>query len=180
MIGVRAGDAVLAIGAGDAALVAEVARVTGLNGRVVVADSDATAAVRVERAAVEAGALLEFHHASEGDRFGRGDRGLGDAFDLVLVQRPLAPLDEPARRAVIADALSHVRPGGRVMVLLGARPTGWLWASAPAGPSLTGAEAEALLVAAGALAARTLATLGGVTYVEARGQMGVSPGSDHA
>jgi SAM-dependent methyltransferase len=170
MIGVRAGDAVLAIGAGDAALVAEVARVTGLNGRVVVADPDATAAVRVERAAVDAGALLEFHHAPEADRFERADRELGDSFDLVLVQRPLAPLDEPARRAVIAGALSHARPGGRVMILLGARATGWLWASAPAGPTLTGGEAEALLVGAGALAARTLGTLEGITYVEARGR----------
>jgi hypothetical protein len=60
MVGPRAADAVLFLGASDPAIAAEIGTVTRLNGRTVVLAEQGDAEAPVERAAEQAGALVEF------------------------------------------------------------------------------------------------------------------------
>ena len=60
MTGVKPADSVLVVGASDGGLAADVALVTGLNGRTVVVDSAAVSQAGVDAAAAKVGALVEF------------------------------------------------------------------------------------------------------------------------
>ena len=63
MIGAKAGSSVLVIGASDLELAAEVAAVTGLNGRTLLVDPDPAVAAKAEAAGGKAGGLIEFQRA---------------------------------------------------------------------------------------------------------------------
>lgn len=167
MIGVRAGDAVLFTDAGEPALAAEVALVTGLNGRTVVVDRAGEARARVERAAAEAGALLEFEEGPA-DRL-PFDR---DTFDVVVVTLAADRSQPTAGRAVIAEAFRLLRPGGRAIVRTPAARAG-IFGAAGSGTGGTGRPPPPqspldLLQRAGAVAARKLADVKGVSFYEAR------------
>lgn len=115
MTGVRLGERLLYIGAGDPRLFAALAAKAGLTGRArAVVESDASSE-RIKEAAARAGVLVEIAIA-EGD----GLPAEGDAFDVVVLDAIggvvlRAPAAERARLA--AEALRALRPRGRAIVV---------------------------------------------------------------
>lgn len=161
MVGARAGDRVLVAGRPDPGVVAELARTTGLNGQTLLAIAPAGRAP-YEQAADNAGVLVE--HADAGDE-PAAIPDVATPCDVVVLHFDLAGLDEPARQALAARALSLLRPGGRVVVIEGRGVGGWFstrTATLPAQAVMT------LLHAAGGLAVRPLGHVDGVSYFEAR------------
>jgi ubiquinone/menaquinone biosynthesis C-methylase UbiE len=162
MIGTKPGQRVLIVGASDGKLAAAIALVTGLNGRTLVVDRTAEAQTRVERAAADAGALVDFERATS--TMLPLDAG---AFDLAVVQRELgAPTAEPSK--ILAEAARVVRDGGRVLVIEAAPRQGVLsMLQRPARQSMESASIRDLLASLGLRAARVLAEADGAVYVEA-------------
>ncbi len=160
MIGARAGNRVLLIGASDGALAASVAALTGLNGRTLVVDDAPTARAAAERAAGRAGVLVEFEVAPA-TQLPAEDA----SFDIVAIQRTLsAPADEAAP-AVCTESRRALRPGGRVLAVEAA-PAGRLGlARRPPDPE-SAARTTARLTAAGFRAVRVVGEAEGVTYIE--------------
>jgi ubiquinone/menaquinone biosynthesis C-methylase UbiE len=165
MVGARTGDHVVFLGVPgptDAGLAAEVATVTGLNGRVVVVDVGTEARARTEAAAAKAGALVEFEWAPvtmlplESGQF-----------DIAVINRQLVNLEGRNRVACCEEALRVVKPRGRVVVIEGLRRPGLFGLLPTRLPGLPADESRAALVAAGASAARQLAESDGVIYLEA-------------
>jgi ubiquinone/menaquinone biosynthesis C-methylase UbiE len=163
MIGVKPGQAVLMVGSAEAALGAEVARVTGLNGRTVVADRGDDARRRIEAAATAAGALIEFE-----------DAGLtllpfdSNLFDVVAVAVDWVALDDSERSRCAAEAYRVTRPGGRMLILIRAPRVGVMGRlRPPAVPAGAADDARERLAASGCRAVRLLAEADGVAYVEA-------------
>ncbi|MEZ5316443.1 MAG: methyltransferase domain-containing protein [Vicinamibacterales bacterium] len=164
MIGAKPGQTVVLAGAGDGRLAAQLAQVTGLNGRTLVVDApDATA--RAEVVATAAGALIE-------PAPGRPDAlpvdaGMADV--VVLHQVVGAPGVDTA--AVAAEALRALRPGGRAVAIGGTPPAGLVASLTRSGRGAPGVTfdpdrlREAFTIA-GFRAARLLAEAEGVTYVE--------------
>ena len=157
MIGARAGDRLLVVGSGDAALAAEIARVTGLNGSTVVIDRADGASARVDQAAARAGALIEFEDAPP--TMMPFD---SESFDIVVITRT-DRLPDGQVDAIVAESLRVLKPAGRAIVLAPARRGGVLGAATPAPASPLPA-----LERAGAVAARHLADAEGTAYFEAR------------
>ncbi len=162
MIGAKPAQQVLMLGAGDGRLAAAVAGITGLNGRTLVIDPAAGARASIERAAADAGVLVEFEEAPLSEL--PSETG---TFDLVVAHQVLRRESiEPAR--TIAEAARVIRPGGRVIVIEGEKPSGWRARLQPAHPPAGQADATRdALSAAGLRAARILAESEGVTYLEA-------------
>ena len=164
MVGARAGDRVLVLGAPGsegAALAAEIASITGLNGRTLVVD-EGDARARVEAAAAKAGALVEFERAP----ITMLPLNAGE-FDIAVLSRQLVSHDGRDRVACCAEALRVVKPRGRVVVIEGLRRPGLFGLVPSRQPGLPAEDARAALVAAGAIAARQLAEADGVIYLEA-------------
>ena len=162
MVGVRSGDHVIVVGAADPDLPAELALVTGLNGQTLVVDRVAGRRESVEAAARRAGALLDFAEADPASL-----PASAESIDILVIAVGLASLTTDERAASVNEAMRVLRPGGRVIVIEGGK------ASTRSGrhderPDLTADAILALLTIAGAKATRTLATVGGVTYHEAR------------
>ena len=160
MIDPRPGDAVLFVGAADPALAGECGAVAGLNGRTVVVDANASMAGRVEAAAVNAGALVEFTAAPPPTLpFATG------TFSVVVVP-DLASWPDDQRQPRFTEVFRVAQPGARIVMLV-ARKRGVLWAStSPQGP--TRDQVLHLFTRAGAVAARELANTDGVAYYEGR------------
>lgn len=161
MIGARAGDRVLLAGRPDAALVAEVARATGLSGQTLVATS-ATLRPSYDEAAAVAGVLVE---AVEMDAAATRLPVSDGTHDLVAIHIDLHPLSAEERASLVASALEAVRPGGRIIVIEGRR-RGGLFASRT--PRVSDEAVIEMLTSGGALAARTLGHEDEVTYFEGR------------
>jgi ubiquinone/menaquinone biosynthesis C-methylase UbiE len=161
MVGAKSGLQVIVLGAGDGKVAAAIAQVTGLNGRTLVVDPSADARARVERAASEAGALVDFQQSA----LAHLPDDLGD-FDIAVVHQRLSVAGEdPA--PVITEAVRVLRPGGRVVVIEGVMQTGWRdRLRAPRQTKIEGSVIERLLTAAGLRATRLLAEADGVTYAE--------------
>ena len=159
MTGIRPADAVLVVGASDAGLAADVALVTGLNGRTLVVDARASAQAGLDAAAADAGALVEFMAAAPAavpiD---------GDAFDVVIVLASSLPQMGPPS-SVFAEAARLVRPAGRVLVIERVSKAGTR-AAAPAAPALAADVVCGLLLGAGLRAPRALADVQGVRFYE--------------
>ena len=108
MIDARLGDRLLTTGAGDAGLVAALARVTGLSGRAVAHAASPDEARTLHAAAEHAGVLVDIVESpSTALPFAEGD------FDLAVVDVVSAPL------AVVLPELRRVlRSGGRVVLVV--------------------------------------------------------------
>ncbi len=161
MIGAKAGSSVLVIGASDLDLTAEVAAVTGLNGRTLVVDPDPGVAAKAEAAGGRAGGLIEFQRAPLAmlpiD---------ADTFDVVVLPG-LAAAAAGDRPSVIAEAFRVVRPGGRLVIVAREKRAG-VFGAIGSSPTIQPDEATALLTNAGARAVRHLGSQNGVGYCEGR------------
>ena len=160
MIGAKAGGRVLVIGAANAALVAELALVTGLNGRTLVVDRSTQLREQVKAAAARAGALVDDEDAPPTmlplD---------ADTFDVVVIQQTLAAA--PDRTPIVAEAARVLRVGGRVIVIEGAPRAGVFGAIArSAAPKADSKTLLATMTAAGLKAVRVLSESEGVMYLE--------------
>ncbi len=160
MLGAKAGQDVVFLGAAEPDLAAEVARLTGLNGRTVVAAEGPADRRAVEAAAARAGTLVELATA--------GPEGVGetDTFDLAAVTMKWPDLAASTRAATLREAFRLVRPGGRIVLVLSVGRARW-----PAGqrsvPKELAGEALDLLSGAGCRAVRLLGEVPGTTYIEA-------------
>lgn len=162
MIGARPGHTVVVFGAGDPALAAELALVTGLNGRTVVADSRDQTRASVAAAAEHAGALLDFELLTGGEL--PIERG---TVDLVVLQQHFGAVGGGGEHGILGEALRLVRSGGRVVAIEGERRRARLFGSPPP-PGISGDAIVSRFSGAGMIAARVLAESEGVVYVEGR------------
>jgi SAM-dependent methyltransferase len=112
MAGVRLGNRLLVIGDADPPLIAELARKTGLTGRVCVVEPDADRAARASGAIDRAGALVETIAAPWGalplD---------ADGFDVAVARDVLLTMPADVRGRCLADVYRLLRPGGRIVVI---------------------------------------------------------------
>lgn len=161
MIGARAGDRVFLAGRPDPAFVAELARVTGLNGQTLVA-TDADARGAIETAAATAGVLVEIADMAAASTTLPHANG---THDVVALHDDWVLLTDEARDRLVESAMTAVRSGGRVVVMNGRRRTGFLAARAE---TVSSEVVLSMLTRAGALAVRTLGSDDGVTYFEGR------------
>src|SRR5580765_1725101 len=99
MIGAKAGQHVLIVGAADSGLAAAVAGVTGLNGRTLVIDPLPDAQRSIEAAAADAGTLVDFEQRSLSNL--SAEPG---AFDLVVLSQSLSLSDQDPVN-IISEAL---------------------------------------------------------------------------
>ncbi len=160
MIGAKAGQQVLMVGAADSRLAAAVAGITGLNGRTVVVDPSPDAQRSVDTAAADAGTLVEFEQRS----FSAISADAG-VFDIVVLSQSLSmPGENPV--TIVSEAVRVVRPGGRIVAIEGASTAGLFSALRRPRAALTGDAMRDLLASAGLRATRVLAEVDGVTYVE--------------
>ena len=165
MVGARAGERVLILGATDALVAGEIGAITGLNGRTVVVDVGADARERIEAAARKNGALVEFEWTPVTMLpFNAGD------FDIVVINRELVRHDGRNRIACCEEALRVVKERGRVVVIEALKRPGLFGLLPSRQPGLPAEEAKAALVTAGAKATRQLAEVDGVIYLEALAQ----------
>lgn len=161
MVGARAGDRLLMIGADDADLAAHVALVTGLSGDVRLADHAPGAGARVEAAVRRVGALVEFAEAPPSKLpFEAG------AFDAVVFNRKLATMTPAERATAIAEAIRVTRPGGRIVIIEPGAQEGFFARFSKPRTILPAGELQSLLTSAGCRATRLLAESGGAIYVE--------------
>ena len=162
MIGVKPADSVLVVGASDGGLAADVALVTGLNGRTVVVDSAAGSQAGVDAAAAKAGALVEFLVAPATAL--PLDPG---GFDVVIVLAASLP-ELGAPSGVFDEAARVTRPAGRVLFIEHLRKPGVrALRSKPAAPRLETATVCRLFEGAGLRSARVLAEADGRRFYEA-------------
>jgi ubiquinone/menaquinone biosynthesis C-methylase UbiE len=162
MIGAKAGQQILIMGAADGTLAAAVASVTGLNGRTLVVDPSTDGQRLVEAAAAKVGTLVEFERASL-STLPDNQRD----FDIVVISPSLAPSTQDSA-GMVAEAARVVRAGGRVVVVEGVPAAGWLSAMRRSQrPAVEATVISGWLTSAGLRAARVLAETEGVTYVEA-------------
>jgi ubiquinone/menaquinone biosynthesis C-methylase UbiE len=165
MIGAKAGDRIAMFGADSGELAAEVALLAGLNGRLVVVDVSPGAQARVERAASQAGALVEFESVP------LALLPFDDAsFDIAVLTSQLSAPDDSIPIAALEEVRRILRPAGRVIVIeKGPRPgVLGLIQRGDAPKKLPPAAVSALLKSAGFLAVRLLADVDGTSYLEGR------------
>ena len=160
MIGAKPGGRVLVMGGANAPLVAELALVTGLNGRTLVVDRSAAIRDQVKAAAERAGALVDYEDAPATmlplDP---------DTFDVVVIQQLLAGAAD--RSQIVAEATRVLRTGGRVIAIEGAPRAGLFGAVArSAAPRADSKTLLETLTAAGLKAVRVLSESDGVMYLE--------------
>lgn len=161
MIGAKAQDRVLVIGAAHAALSAELALVTGLNGELRVVDRAEGAAEAIEAAAARAGALVEFVDAPPSML--PLETG---TYDIVVIQRRLGTLMAGQRDACAAEARRVVRGGGRIVAIESIGRPGLFSVLSARKLPLSANDVKDLLTAAGCRAVRVLGDAEGVVYVE--------------
>jgi SAM-dependent methyltransferase len=167
MSGVKLGDRVLQIGCAHGGRLAAIAAKVGLSGRVLAVVPDAAASARLEKAAAQAGVLVEVEVAPL-TRLPGEDA----SFDLAIVDDAdgaFSGLPAQDRAAIVREAARVVRGGGRAMII-GAAPRQGLAALLAGGrssPSLaaSGGAVEAL-EAGGFRGGRTLAEREGLVFVE--------------
>lgn len=166
MTGVKLGDRVVFVGVPDAARIAAIAAKVGLSGRAVALTSDDEAVARVHKAAADAGVLV--------------DTEMGDAtrlpfrdgeFDIAVVDDTRAMLEQLSdtdRSTAVREVARILRPGGRLLLIGGAEPTGLskLISKVPASPLVLSGRVNALLEQCGFGIVRTLAEREGLVFVE--------------
>jgi ubiquinone/menaquinone biosynthesis C-methylase UbiE len=160
MLGIKPGDRVLVLGAGRPALAGAIGVVTGLNGQTTVVAREAGAEDQINKAAADAGALVDFVSAPV--TMLPTD---SQAFDMAVLPAGLAALGTDAP-LVLAEAIRSVRPGGRVSICE-PLPRQGLFRLAQTVPLTNPKDVVARLTAAGLRAARHLGSLDGTAYFEA-------------
>lgn len=160
MIGPRASDDVLFLGAKNPALAAEAGTVTRLNGRTVVVGRGAEAVTRTERAATHAGAILEFVDAP----FTALPFDAGTFHIVVATETDWTAANQTAW---LMEAARVLLPGGRIILVEGP-PTSGAFRPPAANKPPDGEAVQTLLTATGFVAARRLAQADGMTYYEGR------------
>jgi hypothetical protein len=160
MLGVKPGDRAVVLGAAHPTLAAAVGVITGLNGQTTVVGRGADAKVSIERAAGEAGALLEFVDAPP--TLAPLD---ANAWDVAILPHGITPLGSDAP-LVLAEAIRLVRPSGRVLLCEPAG-RGGLFRLAERTPPADPGALLGRLTNAGLRAARHLGDLDGIAYFEA-------------
>jgi SAM-dependent methyltransferase len=163
MIGPKPGDRVLVGGQPAPALVAELARATGLNGQTTAACA-AEARHAVESAAATAGALVEVRDLAPHSRSPLPP-GMTD-MDIVVLVVDFGSVNLEARLQAVGDAMSALRPGGRFILLDGHRGRRLFGSGGP--PAMPADVVVPMLVSVGAIAARALGVADDVTFYEAR------------
>jgi ubiquinone/menaquinone biosynthesis C-methylase UbiE len=161
MVGVKRGDQVVVVGAADPDLAAQIAVATGLNGQTLVVDR-ADGRPRVEAAARRAGALVEYEVAAATSL-----PVAEESTDVLVLALGLGTLSAQDRLLAVREGMRVLRPGGRTIVVEGDKAARAAAAAADAG-SVNADAILALLTDAGYKAVRTLATVDGLTYYEAR------------
>jgi ubiquinone/menaquinone biosynthesis C-methylase UbiE len=161
MVGAKPGSTVLLAGGGDPALAAEIALVTGLNGRTLVVDPSVDERARIEAAAARAGALVEIETAPLTKL-----PAIDAAFDIAVINE----LGDSGvnRDQIVREATRVVRTGGRVVVIEGKKSAGLrkLWGRGGDRSTVAGDEIIAWLGAAGLRATRLLGQAEGISYFE--------------
>jgi ubiquinone/menaquinone biosynthesis C-methylase UbiE len=166
MTGVKLGDRVAFVGVPDAARVAAIAARVGLSGRAVALTPDDEDVARVNKAAADAGVLVD---TETGDvtrlPFADGE------FDIAVVDDTGAMLEQlsDADRSTVAREVARIlRPGGRLLIIGGAVPTGLvkLMSKVHASPLLLSGRMNAVLEQCGFGIVRTLAEREGLVFVE--------------
>jgi SAM-dependent methyltransferase len=166
MTGVKLGDRVVFVGAPDPRRTAAIASKVGLSGRASAAVPDEGAAARLNKAAAQAGVLVDADIADARTLpYGDGD------FDLAVIDDTAAlfeQLAEPDRAAIAREVARVLRPGGRIVVLGGTEATGLnkLLSKSAASPLVLSGSINALLGANGFGIVRTLAEREGLVFVE--------------
>ena len=112
MTGVRLGHRLLTVGAADPALIADLARKTGLTGRVCVVEPDPDRAARAAAAIERAGALVETFDAPWG-----AVPLEADTFDVAIARDTLLTMRPDVRARCLADVYRLLRSGGRIVVI---------------------------------------------------------------
>ena len=160
MVGAKAGSSVIVVGARDPALTAEIALVTGLNGRTLVVDPSGEERSRIEAAAASAGALVDVETAP------LTSLPLADGASDIAVITDLG--DARSRDQIVREAARVVRPGGRVVVIEGKKTAGLrkLWTGGGGSDVIAADEILTLLGAAGLRATRLLGSAEGISYFE--------------
>src|SRR5262245_34380137 len=161
MVGAKPGSTVLLAGAGDPARAAEIALVTGLNGRTLVVDPSVDERARIEAAAARAGALVDIEIAP------LTKLPVIDAtFDIAVIN----DLGDPGvnRDQIVREVTRAVRTGGRVVIIEGKKTAGLrkLWGGGGDRDTIAADEIIALLGAAGLRATRLLGSAEGISYFE--------------
>jgi SAM-dependent methyltransferase len=161
MVGVKPGKTAVVVGAGNGALAAELALITGLNGRTIIVDPRTDAEAMVEAAAARAGALVEFVAGPA-----TAPPVEEACADVVVVNGVLGPSGED-QPAVAREAVRLIRPGGRVVVLEERPRKSRFGLGRGRRPAvITGDAICNLLVDTGLRAVRVLAEANDVVYVE--------------
>jgi SAM-dependent methyltransferase len=114
MTGVRMGERFLQIGCNDRALLAGLAAKVGLSGTAAVAALNANQVKLAASIGAKVGALIDVQDIDEGRAWPFGVA----QFDMVVVDDTgdgFGELDQPT--AVLRNALSSLRPGGRIEVV---------------------------------------------------------------
>ena len=160
MIGPRAADSVLFVGATRPSFAAEVGAVTRLNGRTVVV-GDKALEPAVDRAAELAGALVEFTDGPlDTLPFASG------TFHLVVTTE-LAEWPADLRSPRLAEAVRVLQGGGRLILIVGGPGDGML-GKFSARPTLGTNDVLNRLTRTGLVANRRLAEANGIAYYEGR------------
>jgi hypothetical protein len=168
MTGVKLGDRLAHIGCVDGGRMAAIASKVGLSGRAVVIAPDEAAAGRAQKAAANAGVLVEVEMSSPTCLVLDAN-----SIDLAIVDDTagaVGSLSTEERASSVGELLRILRPGGRAMII-GTAPRAGLAAllhRAAAGPpfALSG-DANRALESAGFKMVRTLAAHDGLVFVEA-------------
>ena len=168
MSGVRMGERVLQVGAGDPRIVGAIAAKVGLSGHAAMAVADEPGAARARAAAAEAGGLADVHVTpADALPFPDGD------FDALVVHnmdQTLAGSDAAQHRATAAEWRRVLRAGGRIVVIERGTPSGLgaLLRTAPkADPAYeAGGGTVAVLENGGFRPVRTLGDREGFRFVE--------------
>jgi ubiquinone/menaquinone biosynthesis C-methylase UbiE len=158
MAGIKLGDRLLVVGCSDPLLIAQLATKTGLTGRACAVDDEETTVTRAASVALREGALVETLVSP------LGTLPLDPAaFDVVVVRGALSRLPRESRVGCLAEVRRVLRPGGRCLVIDGARRG----LSALVGTASPDNAPVGLLEAAGFKAARVLAEREGLAFAEA-------------
>ena len=164
MAGVRLGNRLLAVGSADPSLIADLARKTGLTGRVCVVEPDSGRAAHAAAAIERAGALVE----TIAEPWGALPLD-ADSFDVAVARDVLHTMAPDVRVRCLADVFRLLRSGGRIVVIEPAAPSGLssMLSRTHVDPGYyRQGGATYALTSAGFAAVRVIAERDGVIYAE--------------